>query len=175
MYNQWLLYLLADVETSVVVLSAKILSRLLVLSGASYMQKFIEKSGGIVIMRHWLQRLWYQRTVWLICFAILFGRDVATINFSTTFDLFGLLDAFAAEGKCYVVYPEILPVLTAMLRNGLLTLIREQPESGSPSTIEGNAGTTHTVTDSTPLDHPRQRSATVPTQRKLNIYIPSLS
>lgn len=115
-----------------VILAAKILARLLVVNGSNYVKKFAEKTGGIIIMQHRLRRWWNIPTIWPICFAILFGRDIATVNLERTFDLFSLLESFAPESQAKVMYPEMLPVLTAMLQSGLKAIARDQKDPDSP-------------------------------------------
>lgn len=130
---------MADEEPTVVVLAAKILARLLVLNGANYVKKFAEKTGGFVIMRHRLKRWWNIPTIWPICFSVMFGRDVAIIDFERSFDLYSMLETFAADGRAKIVCPEILPVITAMLRNGLKAVTKEQEDPESPLTGRGNS------------------------------------
>ena len=115
-----------------VILAAKILARLLVMNGSSYVKKFADKTGGIVIMQHRLKRWWNIPAIWLICFAVLFGQDIATVNLERTFDLFSLLESFAPESQAKVMYPEMLPVLTAMLQSGLKAIARAQRDPDSP-------------------------------------------
>lgn len=140
--NKWLLHLLADDEATVVILAAKILARLLVVNGSNYVKKFAEKTGGIIIMQHRLKRWWNIPTIWPICFAILFGRDIATVNLERKFDLYSLLESFAPESQVKVMYPEMLPVLTAMLQSGLKAIARDQKDPDSPL-AEGMNGTSH--------------------------------
>ena len=109
------------------------LARLLVVSGPCYMKKFAEKTGGIVIMQRLLRRWWNIPSVWPICFAVLFGQDVAAIDMGRDFDLFNLLEAFNANLQIQVVYPEIFPVLAGMLQNGLRAITRDQTDPDSPT------------------------------------------
>lgn len=125
-----------------VILAAKILARLLVVNGSNYVKKFAEKTGGIIIMQHRLKRWWNIPTIWPICFAILFGRDIATVNLERKFDLYSLLESFAPESQVKVMYPEMLPVLTAMLQSGLKAIARDQKDPDSPL-AEGMNGTSH--------------------------------
>jgi hypothetical protein len=139
-------------------LGAKILSRLLTVNGSSYVNKFATKSGGFVIMRHRLKRWWNIPTIWPICFAILFDRDVAKINFERPFDLFGLLETFDGHGNFKVVYPEAFPVIAAMVQNGLKTIVKIQEDTNSPSQ-EGLNASNQVTKDSAPLKrHNRPRS-----------------
>lgn len=130
-----------------VILATKILARLLVVNGSNYVRKFAEKTGGIIIMQHRLKRWWNIPTIWPICFAILFGRDIATVNLERTFDLFSLLESFAPESQAKVMYPEMLPVLTAMLQSGLKAIARDQKDPDSPSAERTN-GTAPTPDES---------------------------
>lgn len=116
-------------DPKVVVLGTKILARLIVVHGSSYTSKFATKTGGFAIMRYRLRRWWDISTLWPICFSILFGRDVAEIDFERSFELFSLLETFSG---CKVVYPGILPVITAMLQHGLKDVLRQQDDPDSP-------------------------------------------
>ena len=132
--KQWLLHLIADEESAVVVMAAKILGRLLVTSGPAYMSKFVEKTGGVAIMQHRFKRWWDIPAMWTICFAIFFGVDLAKIDFGRSFDLFNLLELFSSGEEVIVAYPQMLPVLTAMLQTGLRNVTRYQSDPDSPMT-----------------------------------------
>ena len=113
-------------------------------------------------MRHRLQRQWHIPAVWLSCFAVLFGKDAASLSFDK-FDLFALLEAFGSTKRVEVVYPEILPVIMALLREGLLSLVRQEPDAASPKPEQGFAGTQRRIAPT--KDSPsRQRSLTVNSQ-----------
>lgn len=127
---QWLLYLLAENDPEVVIQGCKILARLLVIHGSTYTAKFATKSGGFTIMASRLKRFWDVPTVWPICFSILFGYDVAEIDFDKNFDFFSLLEIF---GKRKIVYPESLIVITSMLQHGLKDVMRHQDDPDSPA------------------------------------------
>jgi hypothetical protein len=119
---------MSEDEPEVIVLATKILARLLIIHGSSYTKKFADKSGGFVIMRHRLKRWWHIPALWPICFAIMFGCDVGTMDLERPFDHFGFLDLFMSNGELTVVYPEILPVISGMLQSGLkATVVKESP------------------------------------------------
>jgi hypothetical protein len=125
---QWLLYLLAEPEPRAVVLGARILSRLLVANGPHYVKKFADKNGGFVLMKNRLKHWWNTPGIWTICFAILFDRDVATIDFERDFDVFNLVDIFITKSphtRLRIVYPEVFPVIVAMLETGLRAIVRD--------------------------------------------------
>ena len=142
-------------------MATKILARLLVVSGPSYVEKFVDKTGGVVIMQHRLKRWWNIPTLWPVCFAILFEVDVATIDFSRAFDLFGLLDVFASRTEVAVVYPALLPVITSMLGEGLRTVTRDQSDPSSPMVGKGSVEDTLQTKNPTTPAHTRQRSMTL--------------
>ena len=92
-------------------------------------------------MKYRLRRWWEVPTVWPLVFAVLFGKDVATIDLDRNFDLFGLLDIFSADGDAKVVYSEVLPVIMAMLQNGLRVVARDQENPDSPLAKRSNGDT----------------------------------
>ena len=81
-------------------------------------------------MAYRLKRWWDIPTIWPICFSILFGYDVASIDFDRNFDFFSLIETF---GSCKVVYPEALPIITSMLQHGLKDVLRHSEDPDSPS------------------------------------------
>lgn len=123
--NKWLLYLLSETSPEVVVLSMRILARLLVVHGDSYIKKFKDgsKTSGFTIMAHRLKRWWHLPALWPACFAILFDLDVCNLDLDRNFDLFGFIDLFAGKKEFSVAYPEILEVIMAMLQSGLKTIV----------------------------------------------------
>ncbi|UKZ81439.1 hypothetical protein TrVFT333_009211 [Trichoderma virens FT-333] len=129
--NKWLLYLLADDDSETVVHGCKILARLLVVHGSAYTSKFAGKSGGFTIMANRLKRFWDVPPLWTICFCILFGQDVADVNFDSRADFHTLAEKF---DKRKVVYPESLVIITSMLQHGLKDVMKYQEDPDSPAT-----------------------------------------
>jgi beige protein homolog 1 len=121
-------------DPRVVILAAKIMARLLTTHGKDYVTKFCTKTGGFAIMKHRVKRWWNIGTLWPICFAVLFDMEVGNISFDRPFELFSLLETF---GKAKVVYPEIFPVIAAMLQNGLKTIVKTQETEDSPRVNQG--------------------------------------
>lgn len=120
--NKWLLYLLSETSAEVVILSAKILARVLVVHGSNYVKKFKQKSGGFEIMYHRLKRWWHLPALWPICFAVLFDVDVGLLDLDRAFDLFGLVDLFGSN-SFMVVNPAMFKVIVGMLQSGLKTIV----------------------------------------------------
>ncbi|MCJ1396460.1 hypothetical protein MMC18_009350 [Xylographa bjoerkii] len=156
--NKWLLNLLSDENSSIVTLTMKILARVLVTNGSSYVEKFTEKTGGFIIMKYQLKRWWNITALWPLCFAILFGKDVASIDFERPFDLYNLLAIFAPNDTTRVVNPQILPVITAMLQNGLKSITKDQDDPDSPLVEKSNGSNNNTQRSDKKHVHGRTRS-----------------
>ncbi|KFA60535.1 hypothetical protein S40285_07586 [Stachybotrys chlorohalonatus IBT 40285] len=131
--NKWLLYLLADEDPEVVVLGCKILARLLVTHGPAYTSKFASKSGGFTIMANKLKRFWDIPTLWPICFSILFGYDVAVIDFNADFEFDWLLQLFRGQK---IATSESMTIVMSMLQQGLKEVMRHQDDPDSPAKIQ---------------------------------------
>ena len=134
------------------------LARLMVISGPAYVKKFVEKSGGITIMQYRLKRWWSISTVWPICFAILFGQDIASINLERNFDLYNLLEMFGSGAGVTIAYPEILPVLTGMLQSGLKSVTTDQADPDSLSFERSAADPDFSSRDEVAPEYNRLRS-----------------
>lgn len=116
--NKWLLHLLADDDPSIVSSGLRILVRLLVSQGGSYVSKFAQKTNGFLIAKHNLTRWWRNPTIWSMLFGMLFGSDFADLGGQEpTLDM--ISTRFIASSKAKILYPEVLPVLCAMLGAGL--------------------------------------------------------
>ncbi|KAK4250988.1 hypothetical protein C7999DRAFT_11321 [Corynascus novoguineensis] len=152
--NKWLLYLLAENDPEIVVLGCKILARLLVTQPSSYTAKFASKTGGFWIMAHRLKQWWDIATLWTILFSILFGYDVANIDFDKSFDFFSLLEIF---GNSRVVFPDLLPVITSMLQQGLRDVLKYQDDPDSPAGDPNTPGSSRDNLDAV-RTRPRARS-----------------
>lgn len=138
------MYLLAEPDHRVVVLAAKILARLLVANGHQYVKKFTEKTGGFVILKNRFRQWWNTPGIWTICFALLFGVDVAKIDFERDFDVHNLVEIFITKpqnSNVDIVYPAVFPVITAMLDTGLRAIVRDpgKAENEPPKSDDGGA------------------------------------
>ena len=132
--SKWLLNLLVSDHPEVIILVSKILGRLLVLNGKSYIKRFSEETGGMIILQNRLQCWWPLPAIWRVCFAILLGCDTSTIEFERQFSLFTLVDDFVANGKCKALHPEVFPVIVALMQSGFKAL---HGESTSTRDSEG--------------------------------------
>ena len=161
--NKWLLYLLADSSPEVIVLATKILARVLAVHGISYVKKFGEKSNGFVILRHRLRRWWHLPALWPICFAILFGLDIATLELDRPFNLSSLLELFGAS-ELAIVNSSMFAVIGAMLQRGLAstaTIVNGNIDGEQPSVeVLEFAQRAQTGTATTSAMNPKQATMT---------------
>ena len=127
------------------VLGAKILSRLLVVHGYSYVNKFATKTGGFIIMKQRLKRWWHVPGLWPIVFCVLFGVDVAKTDLDRPLDLFHLVETFCKDGKAVVGYPDTFTVIAGMLKSGLGVIVTAQ---GEHKTQDLQRGETHLSAES---------------------------
>jgi len=126
--NKWLLYLLSETSPEVIVLSMRILARLLVVHGEAYVKKFKDKSGGFIIIAHRLKRWWHLPALWPACFAILFDLDIAELDLDRSFDLFSFVDLFNSKKEYGIIYPEMFEVITGMLQSGLKAMVSSKQQ-----------------------------------------------
>ena len=128
----------------------------------------------MVVLQHRLKRWWSVPAIWPICFAVLFGVDLGTIDFTRTFDLFSLLDIFASGREATVVYPAMLPVLTAMLQSGLRTVTSDQLDPDSPLTEKSNGKTPILAKIRATSMHMRQRSMSMTIEPSTSSKLPAI-
>ncbi|KAK3935610.1 beige protein 1 [Diplogelasinospora grovesii] len=153
--GQWLLYLLAEDDPEIVVYGTKVLARLLVTQPSGYTAKFATKTGGFWIMAHRLKQWWDIPTLWPILFSVLFGHDVANLDFEKPFELYSLVEMF---GTSRVVFPDVLAVIAAMLQHGLREIMKHQDDPDSPASDQ-TASTSPAAASPEPVQtRPRARS-----------------
>ena len=104
----------------------KILARVLVLNGPSYVKKFSDpnKNSGFLVLKNRLRRWYHVPALWVICFAIFFGVDIAKVELDRRFTVDTLLAALGFD-KLAIVNPEIFPVVAAMLSTGLKKVLQD--------------------------------------------------
>ncbi|KAG6162331.1 hypothetical protein E4U36_001023 [Claviceps purpurea] len=142
--TQWLLYLLSEDDSEIVIQGCRILTRLLITHGSGYTSKFSRKSGGFIVMANKLKRFWGNAKLWPICFSILFGYDVANIALDRAVDLNSLLTVFS---KKKIAYPEALIIITSMLQHGLKETMKNQDSPDSPIKRSTGAGISDKLSD----------------------------
>lgn len=74
-------------------------------------------------MEHHLKRWWNIPGLWITCLSIFFGQDVARLDPDKPFNAPALLNLFLADGELRIAFPEMLPVIMAMLKAGSKQII----------------------------------------------------
>ncbi len=147
--------MLAEDDIEIVVHGCKILARLLIAHGSTYTAKFANKSGGFTIMADRLKKFWDVPTLWAVCLSILFGYDVAEIDFGRDFDFFSLVNIF---GKRKIAYPESLQIITSMLQHGFKDVMQHQEDDHVPSADPRVNSIESKAQASLPITEGRQRA-----------------
>ena len=101
-----------------VVLATKILVRLLIVNGPNRVKQFSERHGGFTIMKRRLGVWWSVPALWINLFCLLFAVDPEQVQYVDNFDQFALSEIFAGTNGV-VAYPEVMPVIMALLANGV--------------------------------------------------------
>lgn len=98
---------------------------MLVINGSHYVKKFSDpnKNNGFLVLKMRL-KYWHDvPAIWVICFALFFGIDIATINLNKRYTVRSLLTVFDSK-KLTIANPEVFPVIAAMLGNGLRSAVK---------------------------------------------------
>ena len=147
----------------------KILSRLLIVHGPSYVKKFADKSGGFIILKQRLKSWWNIPSIWIICFALLFGHDVATIDFDVEFNHFNLADLFSQK-PVYAMYPEVFPIITAMLEHGLRSIVQDRGQEKSTDS-HGSSPSLKPQRNGSPMKPDRESGKAKNSSSKTNFHL----
>ncbi|KAI9716384.1 MAG: hypothetical protein M1828_000373 [Chrysothrix sp. TS-e1954] len=121
--NKFLLYLLSSDSERVITAAMKILAKILVIHGSAYVQKFEQSTKGFIIVLARLKRWWYVPSIWTLCFAILFGKDVAGLKTDAPFDALYLLLACKVGDQLVAICPSIFRVITGLYEHGLRVIV----------------------------------------------------
>ena len=146
--NKWLLYLLSSRHEAVIGPSMRILSRLLLLQGPSYLLKFEETTRGMMILGRRLKKWWFLDTVWIACFAIMVGIDPLSLPNHGSADISDILKAILTVSKGGIYCETIFSVMASMLEAALSTV-----DYISCATTGGNVDRGSDMTDASKRDH----------------------
>jgi beige protein homolog 1 len=162
-----LLFLLDEPDPRVAFLTMKILARLLVVHGPPYVKKFADKSGGFIVLKQRLKPWWNIPSIWIICFALLFGHDVSTIDFEGEFNHFNLADLFSQK-PVHVVYPEVFSIITSMLEHGLRSIVQDRGQE-KPLDSHGSSPALKPQRNGSPMKPDREGGKTRNSSCKTNL------
>ncbi|WPH03249.1 beige protein like 1 [Acrodontium crateriforme] len=122
--NRWLLHLLAESDVRVIGPTLRIIGRAMAVLKNDFKTSFADKNGGFLTMKNRMKHFWKVGSVWLACFAIMFGQEVPETNPAANFTLFSLMEALRVDDQLVVANPETFPIIMAMLETGLRSIIK---------------------------------------------------
>ncbi|CAM0141774.1 unnamed protein product [Umbelopsis sp. WA50703] len=123
--NKWtLLFFERDVHPYIVVLALRILSRLLVTQGQTYLLKFRTASDGFLIMQKLLRYHWNVLHVHETLLATLFGIDIAEMPLEPVSDLSRVMDLHSQRASRQVPIPDILMVELSIIEYAMKRQLR---------------------------------------------------
>lgn len=123
--NRWLVHLLAEPDARVISMALRIVSRSLSVIGSDFKASFIAKNSGFVTLKARMKPFWRISSVWLSCFAILFGQETPELAGDEDFNVFTLVKVFHDGDRIIIVNEEVLPVLMNMLEAGLRAAVKD--------------------------------------------------
>ncbi|KAF3933653.1 hypothetical protein ABW20_dc0101023 [Dactylellina cionopaga] len=133
--NRWLLYLLDDGNPNVVSCAMKILARILVVHGQSYIAKFGGKTSGFVVLRRRLRKWWRVPEIWMSAFSVFLGIDIAKVDLSQPLVLYHLINTFMFDDKDgRFICSDMWAVIATMLKTAVNDITKSQQEAARIAT-----------------------------------------
>ncbi|CAK4031082.1 Beige 1 [Lecanosticta acicola] len=136
--QRWLLHLLAENDSRVVEFTLSILCKALATLGAEFKTPFVEKHGGFITLKSRLKPFSRSKSVWTLCFAIFFGRNVPVASLVKDFSAFNLVEMLVVNETLAVNNPEMLPTLFGMLESGVRKVAKDDERNGEDNAVLEN-------------------------------------
>lgn len=136
--NRWLLHLFAENDVRVIELTLCIVSKAMSALGPEFKTPFIDKNGGFTILKYRLKPFWRSKSVWILVFAIFFGRSFPLEWLEAEFSAFHLVEMLSVDNALSIKHPEMLPTIIAMLEAGLRKVAQDEVADPTDSTILKN-------------------------------------
>ena len=121
---RWLSHMLSEIDIRVVELAVRIICRCLIVMGSDFKTPFVDKNGGFVILKARLKIFWRSPSLWLLAFAMLFGRDVPANALQQGMSVFGMVEALQVNDGLRVPHPEMLQPIMNMLEAALREVVK---------------------------------------------------
>ncbi|EPS37931.1 hypothetical protein H072_8465 [Dactylellina haptotyla CBS 200.50] len=162
--NKWLLYLLDDANPNVISYALKILARILVIHGQSYIAKFGGKTFGFLILKRRLRKWWRVPEVWMSCLSVFLGVDVAKVDLTQPLVLYHLINTFKFDDKDgRFICSEMWAVIATMLKTAVNDITKAQLEAARIAAPKHNL----LNPEDAEKKHNRRRSLSLDTQLTL--------
>lgn len=133
--TRYLLHLLSEPDVRVVTLTLRIICRSLSALGPTFKSAFADKNGGFTTLKARLKPFWKTPALWVLSFAMLFGRTVPADALSGGLSLFGMLEALQVNEEAKVLHPEALQSIMAMLEAGLRDVVKKDEPVASEAKL----------------------------------------
>ncbi|KAI8981097.1 hypothetical protein BDB01DRAFT_724328 [Pilobolus umbonatus] len=101
-----------------VVLAARILGRLLITQGPTYINKFRTQSEGFIVLQTLLPAYWNLLQLHEALLAMMMGIDIAYYPLYPTFDINHLRTCLQNSKQTRMAIPDLLPVITSLWNEG---------------------------------------------------------
>jgi hypothetical protein len=121
---RWLSHMLSESDVRVVEFTVRIISRCLNNMGSEFKISFVDKNGGFMTLKSRLKVFWKSPSIWLLAFAMLFGRNVQEKALQQGLSVFGLIEALHVDDSLHVAHPEMLQPLMNMIEAALRDVVK---------------------------------------------------
>ncbi|KAM0696036.1 hypothetical protein Q7P36_004519 [Cladosporium allicinum] len=121
---RWLSHMLSETDVRVVELTVRIICRCLSVMGSDFKTPFVDKNGGFVTLKARLKIFWRSPSLWLLAFAMLFGRNVPAKALQQGMSVFGMVEALQVSDELRVLHPEMLQPIMNMLEAALRDVVK---------------------------------------------------
>ncbi|KAF3939581.1 hypothetical protein ABW19_dt0201372 [Dactylella cylindrospora] len=160
--NKWLLYLLDDGNANVIACAMKILARILVIHGQTYIAKFGGKTGGFLVLKRRLRKWWRIPEIWLSALSVFLGIDVAKVDLKQPLVLYHLINTFKFDDKDgRFICAEMWAVIASMLKSAVNDITKNLQEAAARAQSPKNRLLNP---DDASKKHNRRRSLSLDTQ-----------
>ena len=116
----------------------RILARVLVFSGSSYVDKFSEQTQGFSVLQMQLAKYWRIPSLWNMCLSILLGIDIADLKSEELHDpnhfLSNVLKSTSLRMNCV----HVIPVILFMFEEGFRYVTQLPNDRGKPDETQSN-------------------------------------
>ncbi|KAK4625344.1 Beige 1 [Fulvia fulva] len=124
--TRWLLHLFAETDVRVIELTLSLTCRALIALGSEFKINFADKNSGFTILKLRLKPFWRTTSIWMLSFAMLFGRNVPLDWLSQDFSAFHLVEMLSVDDSLAICHPEMLPVIFTMLEAGMRKVAKDE-------------------------------------------------
>lgn len=123
--TRWLSHMLSEPDVRVVVFTSRIICRCLSSLGSDFKASFVDKNGGFVTLKARLKAYWRNSSLWVLAFAMLFGRNVPTSALGPQpLTVFGLIETLQVNDSLRVLHPEMLQPIMNMVEAALRDVVK---------------------------------------------------